>query len=185
METMKQQDGRKRRARRTGLAIVSSVLLVFALAAPSVGAGVVRDTISGTAVLSDCNGSEGVGALKMTGDLEGCLAFNPRFYDCTEMNGFALYEERGTEIFRGTYQGTAGVFRTFYTLAATYEAGSCAGFDAGDPPWDAQLTGGCDHAITGTRGVFQGLTGNFNIFDVVEEPGTSGATLYQWAGYLG
>lgn len=173
------------RSRRRIIGLAASALLVLALFAPNAGAGTLRETISGTATLSDCNGNEGVGGLAFEGDLEGCLSFNPRFYECTELNGFALYEERGTEIFRGTYKGARGVFRTTYTLAATYEAGSCAGFDAGNPPYGSQLTGGCDHAIIGTRGVFQGLSGNFNIFDIIDDPGTSGATSFLWAGYIG
>lgn len=181
------QKNNGRRIRRRVIGITASAFLVLALFAPNAGAGAgtIRETISGAATISDCNGSEGVGGLAFEGDLDGCLSFNPRFYECTELNGFALFEERGTEIFRGTYKDKRGVFRTFYTLAATYEQGSCASFDAGNPPYGSQLTGGCDHAINGTRGVFQGLTGNFNIFDLIDEPGTSGATSFLWAGYIG
>ena len=174
-----------RRRRRALLGSVITALLVLALAAPNVGAGVTRDPISGTASFSDCNGNEGVGALEFAGDLDGCLIFTPRFSECTELLGFALYEERGAETFRGSYLGSTGVFRTTYTLTATYEQGSCEAFDAGNPPYEAQITGGCDHSIRGTRGVFRDLTGNFNIFDVIPEPGVSGAAEFHWAGYIG
>lgn len=166
------------------LGAVLAMALLVALAMPASGAGAVPSTISGTSVPSDCNGAEGAGALELSGDLTGCLVFFPKNYTCAELNGFAYYEERGTEIFRGSYKGARGTFRTFYEVSATYESGSCAEFDAGRFPFAAQLTGGCDHAITGKRGAFQGLDGNLNFFDVIPDPGTSGASHFLYAGYL-
>ncbi len=176
--------------KRTFMAIATSFALVIALLTPNpAGAAEERTVISGTANPSDCNNGKGLGALEFSGDLEGCLTFFPKDYSCMEMNGFALYEESGNEIFVGTYDGARGKFRTRYTLAATYLAGSCAAIDdavlnGGDFPWDRQVTGGCDHKILGRKGAFAGKRGNFNIFDVIPEPGVSGATTFQWAGWI-
>jgi len=176
--------------KRTFMAIATSFALVIALLTPNpAGAAEERTVISGTAEFSECNNGKGAGALMFSGDLEGCLTFYPKDYTCTEMNGFALYEESGSEIFIGSYEGVRGKFRTRYTLAATYLADSCDAIDdavlnGGDFPWDRQVTGGCDHKILGRKGAFAGKRGNFNIFDVIPEPGVSGATTFQWAGWI-
>lgn len=180
---------RTRPRKRVVLSIITSIAFVFSVIAPAPAGAQERTVITGTANPSDCNNGKGLGALAFSGDLEGCLTFFPTEYTCTEGNGFALYEEKGKEIFIGTYQGERGKFRTRYTLAATYLADSCALIDAailegGDFPFDRQMTGGCDHKILGRKGAFSGMRGNFNIFDVIPEPGVSGATTFHWAGWL-
>ncbi|MEM9467073.1 MAG: hypothetical protein AAGA90_17000 [Actinomycetota bacterium] len=168
-------------------AIAIAVAVLLGMLAPA-SAGRKID-ISGDAVPSLCNDGEGVGAIELTGDLDGCLTFFPKRASCTEYNGFALYEERGRETFVGTFRGEEGTFRTRYTLAATYTAGSCVAIDAalageGDFPFERQLTGGCDHQIIGKRGAFDDLDGLITFYDVIPEPGVSGASNYFYSGYL-
>ncbi len=142
--------------------------------------------ISGDAVPSDCNNGKGLGAIELTGDLEGCLIFFPKTAECTEYNGFALYEEAGVERFIGSYNGEAGKFRTKYTLAGTYAQGACADFEAEDYGtfFSKQLTGGCDHYIKGKTGAFKGMKGLITFHDVIPTPGTSGASNFFYTGYL-
>lgn len=174
------------------LVLVVAVAVTFGVLTPASaknGGGGTRTTISGDAVPSLCNDGAGVGAIELTGDLEGCLIFFPTAAECTELNGFALYEERGKEEFIGSYQGEDGTFRTRYTLAATYAEGSCAAIDAAlageaDFPFDKQLTGGCDHRIKGKTGAFKGLNGLITFHDIIPEPGVSGASNFFYEGYL-
>ncbi len=162
------------------------MLVTMALLLSTAGTADARDrkTISGDATPSDCNDGEGVGAIYLTGDLNGCLIFFPTDFSCVEMNGFALYEEEGREVFRGTYEGRNGKFRTRYTLAATYTQGACEDFEAGGFPYEKQLTGGCDHKIFGMKGAFKGRKGLITFHDIIPNPGTSGASNFFYSGYL-
>lgn len=162
------------------LGVVAIVLVV--LAAPALAGG--RTSISGNSVPSDCNDGVGAGAIALTGDIEGCLTFFPEDYRCDELNGFDRYWEAGTEHFVGTYQGEAGEFTTTYTLEATFAEGFCDAVEAGGFPFELQLTGGCDHYVTGTSGAFEGVRGLITFFDVIPDPGTSGASNYLYAGRL-
>jgi hypothetical protein len=141
-------------------------------------------SISGDSTPSDCNEGEGDGAIMMSGDLEGCLTFFVDRFECDELNGFARYREWGAESFDGEFRGQEGTFRTTYDLEATYEAGSCADFDAGEFPYLNQLTGGCDHKIVAGDGVFRGVRGHITYFDVIPVPGESGASNFLYAGAL-
>ncbi|MGI9606505.1 MAG: hypothetical protein ACR2P0_10245 [Acidimicrobiales bacterium] len=184
-EVSAERDGKRRRRRgRLSLIAIGAVLTMLLSLMTPVGAAQERTTVSGDAVPSTCNNGVGAGAIALTGDLEGCLIFFPGSFECTELNGFALYEERGREVFVGKYDGQRGRFRTKYTLAATYTAGSCAEFDTGGFPFLNQLTGGCDHHIVGKRGVFKGMRGLLTFHDVIPEPGVSGASNFLYSGYL-
>lgn len=141
-------------------------------------------TVSGNATPSACGGDRGAGAIRLTGDLQGCLIFFPGRFRCTELNGFALYEEWGRELFVGRYNGERGRFRTKYDLTATYTAGSCAEFNDGGFPFLNQLTGGCNHRIVGKRGVFEGMRGLITFHDIIPSPGQSGASNFYYSGYL-
>ena len=165
-----------------------SLMLMLAFTAPvgaadSNGVGEVM-TVSGNSEPSDCNNDEGVGAIYLTGDVEGCLTFFPSDFSCDELNGYDRYRESGTETFDGSLHGEPGKFTTTYTLEATYAPGFCDGVNAGGFPFELQLTGGCDHAVTGTEGSFAGITGLITFFDVIPNPGVSGASNFFYAGDL-
>ncbi len=179
METQgRTPDRRRRRRGRALVGLAMSMAMVFASMAPVEAAP--KTTISGNATLSDCGG----GGLQLTGDLQGCLNFFPARFECEAMNGFDRYREWGREIFTGRYMGERGKFRTKYFIEATYLAGTCAAAEAGEFNFNAQLTGGCDHYINGRRGVFKGKRGMITFFDVIPEPGVSGASNFYYAGYL-
>ena len=175
----------RRRPRRRGRALVGlilSLVMIFGMMTPVEAAP--RTTISGDAVPSDCAGDRGAGAIQLTGDLQGCLIFFPATFECIEMNGFARYRETGRELFVGSYDGERGRFRTKYDLEATYTSGSCAEFNDGGFPFLNQLTGGCDHFIRGKTGAFEGRRGFISFFDVIPDPGESGASNFYYAGWM-
>jgi hypothetical protein len=99
-------------------------------------------------------------AIKMTGDLEGCLY---AFIDDFECSPSGTYREEGREYFVGTYNGQAGTFWTTYKFEARYE-------DCDGGPLGAEIFGRCQHPIvagSGT-GVFSGVTGQINFKDDIE-----------------
>ncbi len=171
-----------RRLTRSLMTLVLALAVVVPLASPAGAQG--RTIVSGDAVPSECNNGRGAGAIELTGDFEGCLTFFPKRFNCVEMNGFARYREAGREVFRGMYNGERGRFVTRYTLQATYTSGSCAEFEAGGFPFLNQLTGGCDHRIIGKRGAFAELQGLIQFFDIIPEPGVSGASNFFYAGHV-
>lgn len=99
-------------------------------------------------------------AIKMTGDLEGCLY---AFIDDYECSPSGTYREEGREYFVGTYNGQPGTFLTTYKFEAKYE-------DCNGGPLGAEIFGRCQHPIvagSGT-GVFNGVTGQVNFKDDIE-----------------
>lgn len=115
------------------------------------------------AELSECN-YESLGAnyaLKMTGDLEGCLYV---FIDQYKCFGDGLYLEKGRELFVGKYKGKSGSFRTTYTFEAKFE-GCKDGNYAG-----AEIIGLCQHPIVkgSGDGVFKGVTGRLDFWDDIK-----------------
>jgi len=99
-------------------------------------------------------------AIRMTGDLQGCLY---AFIDEYECSPSGTYREEGREYFVGTYNGQAGTFWTTYKFEAKYE-------DCDGGPLGAEIFGRCQHPITvgsGT-GVFNGVTGQINFKDDIE-----------------
>jgi hypothetical protein len=107
----------------------------------------------------DAAGQGATFAIRMTGDLEGCLyAFIDEF-DCSPSG---TYREEGREFFVGTYKGELGTFWTRYKFAGRYEG--CAENGA---PIGAEIFGRCQHPITaGTgTGVFEDVTGRLDFKD--------------------
>ncbi len=100
-------------------------------------------------------------AVRMTGDLEGCLY---AFIDEFECSPSGTYREEGREFFVGTYNGQSGTFWTTYKFEAKYEGCSENG------PLGAEIFGRCQHPIvegSGT-GVFNGVTGRLDFKDDIE-----------------
>ena len=101
-------------------------------------------------------------AVRMTGDLEGCLY---AFIDEFECSPSGTYREEGREFFVGTYNGQSGTFWTAYKFEAKYEG--CAENGA---PLGPEIFGRCQHPIvegSGT-GVFGGVTGRLDFKDDIE-----------------
>ena len=101
-------------------------------------------------------------AIKMTGDLQGCLY---AFIDDYECSPSGTYREEGREYFVGTYNGQPGTFWTTYKFEARYE-----GCSENGAPLGAEIFGRCQHPIvagSGT-GVFNGVTGQLNFKDDIE-----------------
>jgi len=115
-----------------------------------------------TDVECDAPGEGALYAIKMTGDLEGCLFTFVDNYKCREDG---LYYETGREHFVGTYKGQPGSFWTTYKFEAKYEGCAENGSYLG-----AEIFGTCQHPIVdgSGEGVFQGVTGRFYIVDLVE-----------------
>jgi hypothetical protein len=108
-----------------------------------------------------CKDSEGQGsdyALNMTGDLKGCHYV---FVQTATCSAGGAYRETGTETFVGLYNGAPGVFKTTYLFTATYK--DCAHLGG-------EVAGRCEHPITAGsgEGVFEGVTGRFDMKDDVE-----------------
>lgn len=101
-------------------------------------------------------------AVKMTGDLEGCLYV---FIDDFECSPSGTYREQGREYFVGTYNGKTGTFWTTYKFEAKYEG--CA---ANGAPFGAEIFGRCQHPIVkgSGEGSFEGVTGRLDFKDDVE-----------------
>ncbi|MBA2562282.1 MAG: hypothetical protein H0V14_05095 [Chitinophagaceae bacterium] len=124
--------------------------------------------ISGVAFLAatgECNSPLGQGAafaIKMTGDLEGCLY---AFIDDFECSPSGTYREEGRELFIGTYNGETGTFWTGYKFEGKYEG--CAENGA---PLGAEIFGRCQHPIVegSGDGVFEGVTGRLDFKDDIE-----------------
>ena len=113
-----------------------------------------------TAGECDTESQGAVYAIKMTGDLEGCLY---AFIDDFECSPSGTYREVGREYFVGTYNGQAGTFWTTYKFEAKYE-------DCDGGPLGAEIFGRCQHPIvagSGT-GAFAGVSGQINFKDDIE-----------------
>jgi hypothetical protein len=108
--------------------------------------------------------SDGAGssfAIKLTGDLNGCLYVFIDDYDCSPSG---TYREEGREYFVGEYNGQAGTFWTNYKFEAKYE-----GCDNGAPV-GAEIFGRCQHpiAVGSGTGVFNGVNGRLDLKDDIE-----------------
>ena len=141
-------------------AAFSTVIMASGNLALATGDGTTR--ISGNSVFSDCGVTGSDFALRMTGDLQGCLSIFVQSYTCREVNGFAHYTERGREAFVGNLRGKNGRFTTTYTINAAYASGFCDSFD-----FSLELSGSCVHHIQGKTGVFLDREGVYTMFDVV------------------
>jgi hypothetical protein len=113
-----------------------------------------------TAGECDYESQGAVYAIKMTGDLEGCLYAFIEDFECSPSG---TYREEGREYFVGTYNGQSGTFLTTYKFEGKYE-------DCDGGPLGAEIFGRCQHPIvagSGT-GVFNGVTGQINFQDDIE-----------------
>ena len=101
-------------------------------------------------------------AIKITGDLQGCLY---AFIDDFECSPSGTYREEGREFFVGTYNGQTGTFWTTYKFEAKYEGCSESG-----APLGAEIFGRCQHPIVESSGtgVFNGVSGQINFKDDIE-----------------
>ncbi|HLO80873.1 MAG TPA: hypothetical protein VK166_07945 [Chitinophagaceae bacterium] len=101
-------------------------------------------------------------AVKMTGDLEGCLYVYVDFYECSPSG---TYREIGREKFVGTYNGGSGSFWTAYRFEGKYEGCSPDGSYLG-----AEILGRCQHPIVdgSGEGVFSGVSGRVDMKDDIE-----------------
>src|SRR5262249_53526759 len=93
----------------TALALMALISVVLTVPSPALAGGATQ--ISGIGFFADpgeCADSEGNGsdfALRMTGDLEGCLYV---FVETAECSPSGTYRETGNEIFVGQYNGEDG-----------------------------------------------------------------------------
>ena len=123
--------------------------------------------ISGVGFLADPSECDFAGqganfAIRMTGDLEGCLYGFIDEFDCSPSG---TYRETGREYFVGTYKGSTGTFRTDYKFAGKYEGCATNGAALG-----AEIFGRCQHPIvegSGT-GVFEGVEGRIDFKDDIQ-----------------
>ncbi len=166
-----------------------SVVLIVVFTSPVGAAGDADNahqtmTISGDSVPSDCNAGQGAGAIFLEGDVDGCLTFIRASARCESLNGFERYRGAGTGELVCYLDGVPGEFTTTYVLEASYAEGFCDAVDAGEFPFELQMTGGCDHTVTGTYGAFLGVKGLITFFDVIPDPGESGASNFLYGGYL-
>ncbi len=116
------------------------------------------------AEISECNfPDQGAAyAVRMTGDLEGCLYVFIDEYDCSPSG---TYRESGREYFVGTYKGDAGTFWTNYNFESKFEG--CA---EDGSPLGAEIFGRCQHPVVkgSGDGVFEGVTGRMDFKDDIE-----------------
>lgn len=122
------------------------------------------DGIGFFAEASECD-SENQGAtfaVRMTGDLEGCLYVFVEEYKC---NSSGAYYEKGRELFIGTYNGELGSFETTYVFTAKYEGCAEDGSYLG-----LEIFGRCQHPIVegSGDGVFSGVSGRLDMKDDIE-----------------
>lgn len=101
-------------------------------------------------------------ALKLTGDLEGCLYTYIDEYECSPSG---TYREIGREHFVGLYMGEAGSFWTTYKFEGRYEGCAEDGSYAG-----LEIFGRCHHPmVNGSgEGVFEGATGRLDFKDDID-----------------
>jgi len=111
-------------------------------------------------------------AVRMTGDIDGCLYV---FIDDYECSPSGTYREVGRELFVGTYNGESGTFWTAYKFEAKYEGCAVDGSYLG-----AEIFGRCQHLIVegSGEGVFDGVTGRLDFKDDIE------AGNYPYRGHL-
>lgn len=145
----------------TVLKVVTILSFVLAAVSPALAAGATQ--ISGIGYWPGpgaCTDPEGAGAdyaVLMTGDLEGC---HYTFVETSVCSPSGTYNETGTEIFVGEYNGGTGTFNTTYRFTAKYE--DC-------PAFAGEVVGRCQHPIVvdSGRGVFEGVTGRIDFKDDV------------------
>jgi hypothetical protein len=101
-------------------------------------------------------------AIKMDGDLEGCLYAYIDEYECSPSG---TYREIGREYFVGLYKGEAGSFWTTYRFEGRYEECAADGSYLG-----LEIFGRCHHPMVkgSGEGVFEGATGRLDFKDDID-----------------
>ena len=131
-------------------------------------------TVSGDSVASDCGAAKSPSmAIKLTGNLEGCLAIFAQHSNCRAMNGFDFSTELGREEFDGKLNGNAVKFDTLYAFDAIWPSGSCPA-----PAAEKEIAGSCIHHVSGA-----GITGVIRFYDIIPTAG-KGATNFFYEGTL-
>jgi hypothetical protein len=131
-------------------------------------------TVSGDSVASDCGAAKSPSmAIKLTGNLEGCLAIFTQHFNCRALNGFDFSTELGREEFDGKLDGKALKFDTLYTFDAIWPLGSCP-----TPAAEKEIAGSCIHHVSG-----DGVTGVIRFYDIIPTAG-KGATNFFYEGTL-
>ena len=92
--------------------------------------------------------------INLSGSLVGCWY---TYVSESKFNRSGTYQERGTEIFVGCWNGTCGSFETTYTFTAKYT----------DDTFAEEIHGRCHHPIVNGTGDFAGATGVINFKDDV------------------
>ena len=112
-------------------------------------------------------------AVRMTGDIEGCLYVFVDEYDCSPSG---TYREKGREHFVGTYNGETGSFWTGYKFESKYQGCAANGAALG-----SEIFGRCQHPIVegSGEGVFEGVTGRLDFQDDIA------AGNFPYRGHLG
>jgi len=140
--------------------LVAATLLTLTLAAPALAGGATQ--ISGVgffdeADICDSGSMDADFALRMTGDLRGCLY---TFVETAQSSPSGTYRETGTELFVAA-SDEDDTFRTTYRFEAKYEDVDTL---------SGEIFGRCQHPIvegSGT-GIYEGVTGIVFFKDDVE-----------------
>lgn len=168
VETLIERGGAKKWLRVTIAVAVMSTIAFIGFVAPVSAAGATQ--ISGTGhfagpdecveSVTNAEGQEADFAIKLTGDLEGCLY---TFVETWECSPSGTYRETGTEIYvGGGGEGDDGRFSTTYRFEAKYE--DCANLGG-------EIFGRCQHPIVAGSGTgdYEGVTGRLDFKDEVGE----------------
>ena len=140
-------------------AIMSAIAFVGFVAPASANGATQIAGVGFFAETGECTDSEGSGsdfALRMTGDLQGCLYVFVETFECSPSG---TYRETGTEIYvGGGSEGDDGTFSTTYRFTAKLEV--C-------PDLATEIFGRCQHPIVAGSGTgdFEGVTGRLDIKD--------------------
>jgi len=161
----------------TALALVALGSVVLTVPSPALAGGATQ--ISGIgypAGPGECTdfptgpGEYYVGALNMTGDLEGCLYTH---IETSVSSPSGTYRETGNELFVGSYKSEgSGTFSTTYRFEAKYaDVANLVG----------EIFGRCQHPIVAGSGtdVFAGVTGRLDFKDDIA------AGNFPYRGHLG
>ena len=141
------------------LSVTILTLVAFIMPSTALALGITQ--ISGIAYwpnAGQCTDLEGAGstyAVVMTGDLKGC---HYTFVETAVCSSGGVYNETGTEIFVGQYDGGSGSFRTTYRFTARYT--DCSNLVG-------EIVGRCQHPIIvgSSKGIFEGVTGRIDMQD--------------------
>ena len=150
----------------TNLAFISLVVLisiVFTMTSPAYADGAVQISGEGNFDDGSCEPNPDYHfASILTGDLDGCLYAKVESAKCSSGG---VYQERGENLFVGTYNEFAGTFEATYHFVAKFEVCDVETATFGG----AEFHGRCHHPIkegSGT-GVFEGVTGRLDFKDNV------------------